>query len=92
MIEALSLVKSYRKKKVVNNVNLHVNKGEIVGLLGPNGAGKTTTFYMIVGLINSDEGKVNLNNKEMVHFVHWYGICNVKYRFIRFYCLESSHV
>lgn len=67
MIEALSLVKSYRKKRVVSNVNLHVNKGEIVGLLGPNGAGKTTTFYMIVGLVNSDEGKVNLNNKEITN-------------------------
>lgn len=67
MIEVLGLVKSYRKKRVVNNVNLHVKKGEIVGLLGPNGAGKTTTFYMIVGLIQADEGKVNLNNKEITH-------------------------
>jgi lipopolysaccharide export system ATP-binding protein len=65
MIEVLGLVKAYRKKKVVNNVNLHVKKGEIVGLLGPNGAGKTTTFYMIVGIITADEGTVNLNNKEI---------------------------
>lgn len=65
MIEALGLVKAYRKKKVVNNVNLHVKKGEIVGLLGPNGAGKTTTFYMIVGIIQADEGNVNLNNKNI---------------------------
>jgi len=67
MIEALGLVKSYRKKRVVNNVNLHVKKGEIVGLLGPNGAGKTTTFYMIVGLIKADEGRVNLNHDNISH-------------------------
>ncbi|MDC0977733.1 LPS export ABC transporter ATP-binding protein, partial [bacterium] len=59
------LVKAYRKKRVVNNVNLHVKKGEVVGLLGPNGAGKTTTFYMIVGLIKADDGKVHLNNKNI---------------------------
>ncbi|MFA6878400.1 MAG: ATP-binding cassette domain-containing protein, partial [Fusobacterium sp.] len=48
-IQAQGLCKSYRKRKVVNEVTLKVNKGEIVGLLGPNGAGKTTTFYMITG-------------------------------------------
>ncbi len=65
MIEALGLVKAYRKKKVVSNVNIHVKKGEVVGLLGPNGAGKTTTFYIIVGLIHADEGRVNLNNQDI---------------------------
>src|SRR5690606_32784824 len=50
-LAASGLVKVYRKRKVVNNVDLHVTQGEIVGLLGPNGAGKTTTFYMMVGLI-----------------------------------------
>ncbi|MDR1453335.1 MAG: LPS export ABC transporter ATP-binding protein [Candidatus Margulisbacteria bacterium] len=65
MIETQGLVKAYHKKKVVNEVNIHVNKGEIVGLLGPNGAGKTTTFYMIVGLIKADAGAVNLNGNDI---------------------------
>src|SRR3972149_4868367 len=56
------LVKIYKKRKVVNNVTIQVSKGEIVGLLGPNGAGKTTTFYMIVGMIRPDEGKVFLDD------------------------------
>jgi lipopolysaccharide export system ATP-binding protein len=59
------LVKVYRKRKVVANVDLSVSQGEIVGLLGPNGAGKTTTFYMIVGLISPDEGKVYLDDEEL---------------------------
>jgi lipopolysaccharide export system ATP-binding protein len=59
------LVKIYKKRKVVNNVSIQVSKGEIVGLLGPNGAGKTTTFYMIVGMIRPDEGKVFLDDKEI---------------------------
>ena len=65
MIETQGLVKAYHKKKVVNEVNIHVNKGEVVGLLGPNGAGKTTTFYMIVGLIKADAGSVNLNGSDI---------------------------
>ncbi|MDR2429076.1 MAG: LPS export ABC transporter ATP-binding protein [Candidatus Margulisbacteria bacterium] len=65
MIETQGLVKAYHKKKVVNEVNIHVNKGEVVGLLGPNGAGKTTTFYMIVGLIKADAGTVNLNGSDI---------------------------
>lgn len=56
-----SLVKEYRRRRVVNNVSLNVKKGEVVGLLGPNGAGKTTTFYMIVGLTKPDSGTVILN-------------------------------
>ena len=59
------LVKAYRKRRVVADVDLQVSQGEIVGLLGPNGAGKTTTFYMIVGLIAADEGKVFLDNKDL---------------------------
>ncbi len=50
--------KSYRGRRVVNAVNLHLNRGEVVGLLGPNGAGKTTTFYMIVGLVPPDSGRI----------------------------------
>ncbi len=60
-IAAENLSKSYKKRKVVNNVSLEVAKGEIVGLLGPNGAGKTTTFYMMVGIIKPDEGEVLYN-------------------------------
>ena len=60
-----SLVKIYRKRRVVNEVSIEVSQGEIVGLLGPNGAGKTTTFYMVVGLIRPDEGKVFLDGREL---------------------------
>jgi lipopolysaccharide export system ATP-binding protein len=64
-LRAEGLVKVYRKRRVVDGVALHVNEGEIVGLLGPNGAGKTTTFYMIVGLIAPDAGKVYLGNDDL---------------------------
>jgi lipopolysaccharide export system ATP-binding protein len=59
------LVKVYKKRAVVNKATIQVSKGEIVGLLGPNGAGKTTTFYMIMGMINPDKGKVFLDDKEI---------------------------
>jgi lipopolysaccharide export system ATP-binding protein len=59
-IRTQHLVKMYNKKRVVNDVNIEVNEGEIVGLLGPNGAGKTTTFYMILGIIQPDTGKIYL--------------------------------
>ena len=65
MLEAKGLVKSYKGRKVVNNLSLTVEKGEVVGLLGPNGAGKTTTFYMAVGLIRPDKGSVYLNDKNI---------------------------
>jgi lipopolysaccharide export system ATP-binding protein len=61
-IHTRDLVKSYKGRTVVSNVNVDVNQGEIVGLLGPNGAGKTTTFYMVVGLIKPDAGTVFLND------------------------------
>jgi lipopolysaccharide export system ATP-binding protein len=57
--------KSYRGRRVVNSVSLHINKGEVVGLLGPNGAGKTTTFYMIVGLIPPDVGSILADEREI---------------------------
>ena len=60
-----SLVKIYKKRKVVNKASVQVSKGEIVGLLGPNGAGKTTTFYMITGMIKPDAGKVFLDDEEI---------------------------
>ncbi len=59
------LVKRYKKRVVVNRVSVEVSQGEIVGLLGPNGAGKTTTFYMIVGLIKPNSGRIFLNNEEI---------------------------
>src|ERR1700758_2892542 len=57
--------KSYRGRRVVNDVTVHVKQGEVVGLLGPNGAGKTTSFYIIVGLIPSDTGRVLVNDQEI---------------------------
>jgi lipopolysaccharide export system ATP-binding protein len=62
---ARGLVKVYRRRRVVAEVDVNVSQGEIVGLLGPNGAGKTTTFYMIVGLIGPDRGKVFLDDREL---------------------------
>jgi lipopolysaccharide export system ATP-binding protein len=64
-IAADSLVKMYKKRKVVDGVTFHIKQGEVVGLLGPNGAGKTTTFYMIVGLIKPNGGQVNLNGENI---------------------------
>jgi len=59
------LVKRYGKRTVVNDVSIYLEQGEIVGLLGPNGAGKTTTFYMTVGLITSNNGKIFLNDEDI---------------------------
>ena len=67
-LRALSIEKSYRGRKVVNGISLEVNQGEIVGLLGPNGAGKTTSFYMIVGLIKPNGGKIYLDNTDMTSY------------------------
>jgi lipopolysaccharide export system ATP-binding protein len=64
-LSAKGLMKSYRGRKVVNDVDVHVAQGEIVGLLGPNGAGKTTSFYMIVGLIRPDRGKVFIGPRDL---------------------------
>lgn len=64
-IEVTELTKVYRKRRVVDGVSLNFAQGEIVGLLGPNGAGKSTTFYMIVGLIRPDTGKVVLDGKDV---------------------------
>jgi len=65
LLEANDLVKSYRKKRVVNGITIRIKPGEIVGLLGPNGAGKTTCFYMIVGLIKVDAGKIVFAGQEV---------------------------
>ena len=64
-LQAVELSKSYRGRKVVDNVELEIGQGEVVGLLGPNGAGKTTTFYIIVGLARPDSGRVLLNGDEI---------------------------
>ncbi len=61
-LRAENLIKTYKKRTVVNNVSFNVKQGEIVGLLGPNGAGKTTSFYMIVGLIKPNDGHIYLQN------------------------------
>ncbi|NQU18782.1 LPS export ABC transporter ATP-binding protein [bacterium] len=78
LLEAKNLCKSYGERTVVNNVNLGVKRGEIVGLLGPNGAGKTTTFYMIVGIIHSDKGEIVFDNQDItrlpIHKRARYGI------------------
>jgi lipopolysaccharide export system ATP-binding protein len=65
VLEATGLVKMYRRRRVVNDVALRLQQGEIVGLLGPNGAGKTTTFYMIVGLIQPLAGRIMLNGEDI---------------------------
>jgi lipopolysaccharide export system ATP-binding protein len=67
ILRADHLVKHYRRRKVVNDVSLHVQSGEIVGLLGPNGAGKTTCFYMIAGLIPASRGEIFLDNHNITH-------------------------
>lgn len=62
-----NLVKSYGGRRVVNDLSFHVKEGEVVGLLGPNGAGKTTAFYMTIGLIRPDEGRVLFKEKDVTH-------------------------
>src|SRR5712691_11841027 len=64
-LQAVELSKSYRGRKVVDDVELEIGQGEVVGLLGPNGAGKTTTFYILVGLTRPDSGRVLLNGEEI---------------------------
>jgi lipopolysaccharide export system ATP-binding protein len=66
-LTAQHLKKSYKSRQVVKDVSITIQSGEIVGLLGPNGAGKTTSFYMIVGLVKPDGGKVLLNNEDLTY-------------------------
>lgn len=66
-LSARHLAKAYKKRRVIDDVSLHVSSGEIVGLLGPNGAGKTTCFYMMVGLVPADKGEISLNNVDITH-------------------------
>ncbi|MDD3295866.1 MAG: LPS export ABC transporter ATP-binding protein [Candidatus Omnitrophica bacterium] len=78
LLEVNGLTKSYGTKAVVKGVSLSVKRGEIVGLLGPNGAGKTTTFYMVVGIVSPDEGKILFDNHDItsmpIHIRAKYGI------------------
>lgn len=67
-LRAENLVKTYKGRSVVKGVSVEVNQGEIIGLLGPNGAGKTTSFYMIVGLIKPNDGRIFLDNEEITKF------------------------
>ncbi|MDP5293151.1 LPS export ABC transporter ATP-binding protein [Oceanimonas sp. CHS3-5] len=67
ILKARGLQKSYKGRKVVADVSLTVNTGQIVGLLGPNGAGKTTSFYMIVGLVQRDAGSITIDDKDISH-------------------------
>jgi len=68
ILSARDISKSYRGRKVVNNISIEVNQGEIVGLLGPNGAGKTTSFYMIVGIIKPEQGDIFLDKEVISSF------------------------
>src|ERR1700709_1000132 len=65
ILRAENILKKYKQRTVVNDVSFNVAQGEIVGLLGPNGAGKTTSFYMIVGLIKPNEGKIFLDDEDI---------------------------
>jgi len=66
-LQVKNLSKDYQKKPVVKNISLEVGSGQVAGLLGPNGAGKTTTFYMIVGLVRPDRGKIILNDENITN-------------------------
>lgn len=66
-LHAKNLVKRYKSRTVVSGVSLGVNNGEVVGLLGPNGAGKTTSFYMMVGLVKADEGRIFIDDQDITH-------------------------
>jgi lipopolysaccharide export system ATP-binding protein len=67
ILETKNLCKSYKGLDVVKSINISVESGQVVGLLGPNGAGKTTSFYMVVGLIRSDSGRILLNSQDISH-------------------------
>ena len=66
-LKAVNLAKSYKGRKVVSDTSMEVRSGEIIGLLGPNGAGKTTSFYMIIGLVRADHGKVYIDDEDITN-------------------------
>lgn len=65
LLTASHLAKTYKRRQVVQDVNFKIESGQVVGLLGPNGAGKTTSFYMVVGIVSPDNGKINLDDEEL---------------------------
>lgn len=67
LLHAENLVKSYRKRRIVDHASLDIAASEVVGLLGPNGAGKTTTFYMTIGLVRPDQGRILLDGRDITH-------------------------
>jgi len=67
-LRAVNLAKSYKGRQVVSDTSLALNSGEIIGLLGPNGAGKTTSFYMIIGLVRADHGRVYIDDEDISAF------------------------
>src|ERR1700758_4557988 len=67
ILETNAISKSYSGRKVVDSLSAHVSQGEVVGLLGPNGAGKTTSFYIIVGLISADSGRVRVDDEDITN-------------------------
>ena len=68
LLSAQNLAKSFKDRRVVNDVSLQIESGEVVGLLGPNGAGKTTSFYMIVGLIQADQGEIFIDDQNVTDY------------------------
>ena len=68
ILRAENIAKNYSGRQVVKGISLEVKQGEIIGLLGPNGAGKTTSFYMIVGMIKPNSGKIFLNDEEITSY------------------------
>ncbi|BAK78089.1 lipopolysaccharide ABC transporter, ATP-binding protein [Pseudogulbenkiania sp. NH8B] len=68
VLNVTGLKKRFKKRTVVKDVSLNIESGEVIGLLGPNGAGKTTSFYMIVGLVSADDGRIQLDQQDITHF------------------------
>jgi len=80
LLEIKGLSKAYNSREVVKNVDILVKRGEVVGLLGPNGAGKTTTFYMIVGIIPPNKGKIIFDNQDITAMpIHERALCGIGY-------------
>jgi len=80
VLKATHLAKSYKKRRIINDVSLEVASGQIVGLLGPNGAGKTTCFYMIVGLVPQDAGTVTIDDRDLTDLsMHGRARCGIGY-------------
>ena len=75
VLSTADLTKSYRGRKVVDDISLSIAQSEVVGLLGPNGAGKTTTFYMIVGLVAPDAGRVFLDEADITRLPMYLTLC-----------------